>query len=283
MLKYPLSFHFFILFSQSWWAPGSLELAVRRLADEHLQPLVPEHWDLTVVRLCHLSLCSCLHLPACTFLLVKQSWTLGSPQKNPSKLHQLEWWCWNLWSAQRMCCSWQCHCSARCFVSLQSMCLYLCCSPAGVLLFQSSVGSQGRQGAPVLELSAALPLPCVGRDPLLPEMLSCHFCGTRLRRRVRLTGVMERGFSSCFTSCHQWEEIKAYLLGRLWVWEISSVYMDWAVFSLIWEPVAGPAAGVGKLCSFWNSSKSGRSNSSGQPLLVPKCEKLCVCTSLELP
>lgn len=86
-----------------------------------------------------------------------------------------------------------------------------------VLLFQSSVSalSQGRQEAPVLELSAGLPLPCVGSDPLLPERLNCHLCGTRLRRGVRLTGIMERGFSSCFTSCHQQEEIKAYLFGSL--------------------------------------------------------------------
>lgn len=86
-----------------------------------------------------------------------------------------------------------------------------------VLLFQSLVSarSQGRQEAPVLELSAGLPLLCVGRDPLLPEMLNCHLCGTRLRRRARLTAIMERGFSSCFASCHQREEIKAYLFGSL--------------------------------------------------------------------
>lgn len=97
-----------------------------------------------------------------------------------------------------------------------------------VLLFQSLVSacSQGRQGAPVLELSAGLPLLCVGRDPLLPEMLNCHLCRTRLRRRARLTAIMERAFSSCFASCHQWEEIKAYLFGSLWVWEISSVLYE---------------------------------------------------------
>lgn len=64
-----------------------------------------------------------------------------------------------------------------------------------------------------------------GQHPLLPEMLSCHFRGTRLRRRaVRLTGILERAFPSCFTSCHQRgkKSKPTYLAAS----EISSFYMN---------------------------------------------------------
>lgn len=64
-----------------------------------------------------------------------------------------------------------------------------------VLLFQSvaNVLFTGSQEAPVLKLSAGLPLLCVGSGfpPLRCSAAIFVFAwGTRLRRRVRLTGVM---------------------------------------------------------------------------------------------
>lgn len=136
---------------------------------------------LVMMRLYHMSLCClsslvCLHLSTCKAELNSLEVLKKTPVSWNGVCCVFRESCASLGSVIPLLAALFPFCVFACSLLFPPTHVFLLCH---VLLFQSLVSafSQGRQEAPVLELSAGLPLPCVGSDPLLPESSIAIFVG----------------------------------------------------------------------------------------------------------